>query len=135
MEKRMNKFDEIALLKSLRGDTYFAQYFGEDIDTMCGNIENDFPIEMGCRFNEKAEEMRKAAEDAKATAFEERKITVEKIIRYGEPEWDSELYHYCASLCGPLFIIETKRSIGQELFDEEVDYLINAVRSTAKSNN
>ena len=89
---------------------------------------------MGCRFNAKAEEMRKAAEDAKAAAFEDRKITVEKILRYGEPEWDSEIYHYCESLCGRLYIIETKRRIGQELSDEEVDYLINAVRSTAKSN-
>lgn len=135
MEKRMNKFDEIALLKSLKGDTYFAEYFGEDIDTMCRNIENDYPIEMGCGFNLKAEAERKAAEQAKAAAFEERKITVEKIIRYGDQEYGSELYHYCESLCGRLYIIETKRRIGQGLTEEEVDYLIRAVRETAKGNN
>ncbi len=135
MEKRMNKFDEIALLKSLKGDTYFAEFFGEDIDTMCKNIENDFPIEMNCKFNLRAEEEHKAALDARNAAFEERKLTVEKIIRYGEPECDSELYHYCESLCGRLYIIETKRRIGQELSGDEVDYLIKAVRETAKSNN
>lgn len=135
MEKRMNKFDEIALLKSLKADTYFAECFGEDIDTMCRNIENDFPIETGCKFIRKAEVDRQAALEMRTAAFEERKITVEKIIRYGEPECDSELYHYCESLCGRLYIIETKRRIGQELSGDEVDYLIRAVRETAKSNN
>ena len=44
----MEKVKEIELLKSLKGDTYFAQLFGdEQIDVMCENIRNDFPIEHG----------------------------------------------------------------------------------------
>lgn len=44
----MEKAKEIELLQSLKGDTYFAQFFGdEQIDTMCENIKNDFPIELG----------------------------------------------------------------------------------------
>ena len=44
----MEKAKEIELLQSLKVDTYFAQLFGnEQIDAMCENIRNDFPIEYG----------------------------------------------------------------------------------------
>lgn len=41
----MTKKEEIDVLQSLKGDTYFAQFFGsKDIDQMCQNINNDFPL-------------------------------------------------------------------------------------------
>lgn len=44
----MEKAKEIGLLQSLKGDTYFAQLFGDQqIDAMCENIKNDYPIELG----------------------------------------------------------------------------------------
>lgn len=44
----MEKVKEIELLQSLKGDTYFAQLFsGQQIDAMCENIKNDYPIEYG----------------------------------------------------------------------------------------
>ena len=44
----MEKAKEIELLQSLKGDTYFAQLFDDkQIDAMCENIRNDFPIECG----------------------------------------------------------------------------------------
>lgn len=44
----MEKVKEIELLQSLKGDTYFAQLFDdEQIDVMCENIRNDYPIECG----------------------------------------------------------------------------------------
>ena len=44
----MEKAKEIELLQSLKGDTYFAQFFDdEQIDAMCENIKNDYPIEFG----------------------------------------------------------------------------------------
>ncbi len=124
----MTREQEIGILQSLKGDTYFAQHFGADIDTMCENIRKDFAIESGCRFNARAAAEHRAAEEARAAAFEERKLTVEKIVRYAEPEWDSELYHYCASLCGGLFVIETKLRLGLELSDGELYYLVRAAR-------
>ena len=40
----MEKVKEIELLQSLKGDTYFAQLFGDQqIDAMCENIKNDYP--------------------------------------------------------------------------------------------
>ena len=45
--KVMTKQDEIEVLQSLKGDTYFSQFFtSNDIDQMCQNIRNDFPIEL-----------------------------------------------------------------------------------------
>ena len=44
----MEKVKEIELLQSLKGDTYFAQLFDNaQIDAMCENIKNDYPIEFG----------------------------------------------------------------------------------------
>ena len=51
----MEKKQEIEILQSLKGDTYFAEYFGGlDIDIMCANIKNDHPIELGCAFAKKS---------------------------------------------------------------------------------
>jgi len=52
------KNQEISLLKKLvNGDGYFAEKFGEDIDVMCKNIKNDFPIEMNTSFGDLEQEI------------------------------------------------------------------------------
>ena len=62
----MTKQEEIDILQSLKGDTYFAQFFGsKDIDQMCQNINNDFAIEGGCGFNQKAEALERINADLK----------------------------------------------------------------------
>lgn len=45
----MDKKQEIEILQSLKGNTYFANFFGShDIDQMCNNIKNDFGLEYCC---------------------------------------------------------------------------------------
>ena len=67
----MKKQDEIQILQSLKGhgkeETYFGGYFkDDDIDKMCENIKNDFPIELDTNFNKKSEVMeRKLVEERK----------------------------------------------------------------------
>ena len=61
----MIKQEEIQVLQSLKGDTYFAQKFGSDIDQMCENIKNDFPIEMGCVFMTETEALKKTLAQTK----------------------------------------------------------------------
>lgn len=52
----MTKEQEISVLQSLKGDTYFADFFGaSDIDQMCENIKHDFKIEHCCQFYQKAD--------------------------------------------------------------------------------
>ena len=122
----MTQKQEIEILQSLKGDTYFAQCFSEkDIDQMCQNIANDFAIEKDCDFCDKWLE---TARSLKCEMNAEKETTVRKIIEYANPSCNDELYHYCESLCGQMYIIETKRRIGMSLFDEEVDFLIKMAK-------
>ncbi len=122
----MTREQEIKILQSLKGDTYFAQYFSEkDIDQMCDNIKNDFAIERECDFCDKWLETARAL---KSELKADKETTVRKIIEYASPSYNDELYHYCETLCGQLYIIETKRRIGMSLFDEEVDFLIKMAK-------
>lgn len=60
----MNKQEEIQVLQSLKGDTYFNQYFtNQDIDTMCENIRNDFGIECSIDKLEAASKLPKVEKD------------------------------------------------------------------------
>lgn len=76
----MRKQEEIQVLQSLKGDTYFAQKFGSDIDQMCENIKNDFPIEMGCMFITETEALKKALAQTKKKADEELLAFAQEII-------------------------------------------------------
>ena len=51
----MTKQEEIDILQSLKGDTYFAQFFGS----------KDFAIEGGCGFSQKAETLERINADLK----------------------------------------------------------------------
>lgn len=52
----MTRAEEIKALQSLKGDTYFAHLFSDaQIDAMCENIKNDFPIETGIALFEESE--------------------------------------------------------------------------------
>lgn len=65
----MDKQQEIKILQSLKGGTYFNQFFSsDDIDKMCENIRNDFPIEYNSLFYAKAESLQKTLNDAKKDA-------------------------------------------------------------------
>ena len=62
----MKKSEEIAILQSLKSNecTYFGEFFSDsDIDKMCKNIENDFPIELGLPALEAAKKAEKAWRD------------------------------------------------------------------------
>ena len=60
---------EIELLQSFKGDTYFAQLFGDkQIDAMCENIKNDYPIELGLNFFEGSSVAKENAELKKRLA-------------------------------------------------------------------
>lgn len=74
----MEKVKEIELLQSLKGDTYFAELFGDQqIDVMCENIKNDHPIELGLNLFEGSSVAKENAELKKQlTCCQERENTV-----------------------------------------------------------
>lgn len=120
----MDKKQEIAALRSLKGDTYFAQFFGEDIEQMCQNITNDFPIQYGTRFIDKAAALTKELNAAKVKAAEDLEDMVANFIKLNKALFSLDFYHYCAERVGKLFIIKCKRAEGYPLTEDEFDYLI-----------
>ena len=121
----MDKQDEIKILRSLQGDTYFNQFFkNSDIEQMCENIKNDFPIELGCEFNEKARDLEHQLNEARVEAVEKEEDMVANFIKLNKGAFTEEFYHYCAQRVGKLFIIKCKREAMQPLTEAELDYLI-----------
>lgn len=115
----MTKEQEIQILQSLKGDTYFAQFFGDDIDTMCSNISNDFPIEMACKFNASREEF---AARIKQTR-DEQKEYIRNVAEYLIETED--IQGTATRLVGMMNVIKIKRQLEIKLNQDEIDYLID----------
>lgn len=122
----MTRQEEIKVLQSLKGDTYFAQKFGADIDTMCENIKNDFPIECGCVFDEEARVLRKEIENVKTAAKDMITNFAHNIIAALDKGNDTDAMAYQAveEVIGIKEIIKFKHSQNIELSDSEIKYLV-----------
>lgn len=125
----MTKQEEIKVLQSLKGDTYFAQKFGADIDTMCENIKNDFAIECGCTFSKETEVLRKEIESVKTVAKDMITIFAHKIIVSLNKGNDTDVMCYQAveEIIGIEEIIKFKHSQNIELSDSEIKYLVESL--------
>lgn len=120
----MTKEKEIALLQELKGDTYFSQYFKNDIDTMCENIRNDYPIDFGTTISSKIGGLIKEVNMWKAEVCHTQELMVNNFFRLNKGMITDEFYKYLVGQVGKLFIIKAKREAGIGLTDEELDYLI-----------
>ena len=126
----MDKETEIKHLRALQqGDTYFAQFFKNDIDKMVQNITDDFPIELGCKFMTKADSLqssldnlRKEVElfkfDLAVTIYREMEDNVPVPIQ----QWIMD------NLGNPLRVIEAKVAANVPPTKEEVEYLIKQAK-------
>lgn len=121
----MDKKEEIRTLRSLKGDTYFNQYFtNEDIEQMCENISNDFAIEMGCNFHIASATLEKKLREATLQAAEEEQDMVANFVKMSQGEFPEGFYEYCVERVGRLFIIKCKKEYNIALTGEEIDFLI-----------
>lgn len=120
----MTKEKEIALLQELKGDTYFAQYFKNDIDTMCENIRRDYPIEFGTTVLARIGAAEKETNKWKLEVCHTQELMVNNFFRLNKGMITDEFYEYLVGQVGKLFIIKAKREAGIVLTDEELDYLI-----------
>lgn len=126
----MTKEKEIQILQSLKGDTYFAQMFGDDIDMMCENISVDFPIESGCKFNTKAEILQKELKEQKQQAKQEAlDFAYDIILAFHEGDGvRDKVYQTIESRIGIDEMIKFKHSQKIELSDTEINYLVDKLR-------
>ena len=123
----MTKQEEIDILQSLKGDTYFAQFFGsKDIDQMCQNINNDFAIEGGCGFNQKAEALERINADLKKEILQKIYDLGMELIKDLDKGFDEDaIYQLVKGEVGVDAIIKFKRKNDLELTDKEIDYLVS----------
>lgn len=124
----MDKKQEIEILQSLKGDTYFADFFGShDIDQMCENIRNDFGLEYCCQFYQKASIFEQQVKEAKEKALEDKQNFVRGLIDDFEGSIPYQMYDHLADAVGQLFIINFKREKEYQLTEEEIDWLVKQV--------
>lgn len=123
----MTKQEEIDILQSLKGDTYFAQFFGsKDIDQMCQNINNDFAIEGGCGFYQKAEALERINADLKKEIQQRIYDLGMELIKDLDKGFDEDaIYQLVKGEVGVDAIIKFKRKNDLELTDKEIDYLVS----------
>ena len=119
----MDKQTEIKTLKSLKCDTYFAAFFGEDIDQMCQNISNDFPLELGCNFSKKAEVLEKKLHEEQKAHDQDMLDFVEDLL-VTEAQGGNSL-NVAMKKIGMDNIIKIKRKNKIALSEEEIDYLVS----------
>lgn len=121
----MDKQQEMEILQSLKGDTYFNQFFSnEDIDRMCQNIANDLSIELDCDFNRKSVILQKNLTEAVEYYRKEMKCHAKEIITALDGDIPECLYDVLWYMVGKIELIKMKREKGYKLTDKEIDYLI-----------
>lgn len=123
----MTKQEEIDILQSLKGDTYFAQFFGsKDIDQMCQNISNDFAIEGGCEFSQKAEALERINADLKKEFQQKIHNFGMELIKVLDKGYDEHaIYRLVEGEVGIDAIIKFKRKNDLSLTDKEIDYMVS----------
>ena len=127
----MEKVKEIELLQSLKGDTYFAQLFGDQqIDAMCENIKNDYPIEFGLSLFEGSSIAKENAELRKQlTCHAKLEESVAKdILLKANEHMDDSLAYIAESLVGSDKCLAIKLRLALPLSGEDRDTLVKLLK-------
>lgn len=128
----MKKQDEIQILQSLkghgRGDTYFGQFFkDEDIDKMCENIKNDYPIEMETMFNDKAEILEnRIVKERKESDEQLLRLASEILSHINDP---MKIYTAIKNVIGLPNILKAKYDNKVDFTKEEIDFLYKKAKN------
>lgn len=141
----MTKTEEIKVLQSLKGDTYFAQVFpNKVIDQMCENIKMDFALDNGIAIFEHSsaaqswrtkcahsteliDSLYSENESLKRTNNELLEMLVISSLQAGF-SYDSKEYKHVVSLVGQKYIIIAKIKHGYALTDKEKEYVNNNLK-------
>lgn len=128
----MKKQDEIQILQSLkghgRGETYFGQFFkDEDIDKMCENIKNDYPIEMETMFNDKAEILEnRIVKERKESDEQLLRLAAEILNHINDP---MKIYTAIKNVIGLPNILKAKYDNKVDFTKEEIDFLYKKAKN------
>lgn len=141
----MTKTEEIKVLQSLKGDTYFAQVFpNKVIDQMCENIKMDFALDNGIEtfeystsaqmykgkvrtLRQNIDELSTENDSLKKMNNELLEMLVTSSLSAGW-KYDSKEYKQVVSLVGQKYIILAKIKRGNALTEQEKEYLTNNLK-------
>ena len=139
----MDASQEIKILQSLKGDTYFAQVFKpETIDAMCENIRRDFMIDCGIDVFENRHSAMKARSEALTNkglldeangtieSLREQKsemtdLIIQLLYAGNNPSTDQEAEKFLDTYIGRKEIIKHKIKLGLKLSDLDEKWLYN----------
>ena len=139
----MDASQEIKILQSLKGDTYFAQVFKpETIDAMCENIRRDFMIDCGIDVFENCHSAMKARSEALTNkglldeangtieSLREQKsemtdLIIQLLYAGNNPSTDQEAEKFHDTYIGRKEIIKHKIKLGLKLSDLDEKWLYN----------
>ena len=139
----MDASQEIKILQSLKGDTYFAQVFKpETIDAMCENIRRDFMIDCGIDVFENCHSAMKARSEALTNkglldeangtieSLREQKsemtdLIIQLLYAGNNPSTDQEAEKFLDTYFGRKEIIKHKIKLGLKLSDLDEKWLYN----------
>lgn len=127
----MEKTKEIELLQSLKGDTYFAQLFGDQqIDAMCENIKNDYPIEFGLNIFEGSSVAKENAELRKQLTRHAKweESAAEGILLKANEHMDDSLEDLAEQLIGHKKCLAIKLRLTLPLSREDRDTLVKLLK-------
>ena len=124
----MTRQEEIQTLQSLKGDTYFAQKFGQDIDKMCENIASDFPIELNCSFMTKEDALQKAMKEQREKSKDKFMAFAQDVILSACMSTAADTNKVVEGYIGKDMVIKFKHANGIQLTDEELDYLVSKLK-------
>lgn len=137
--KTLTKQEEIELLTKLAaGGGYFADQFKHDLGRMICNIKNDFPIIHETAYENKIHDLNKRIEEQKEitraqevaireTCDKEKSEIITKILEEACKYNYIGLYDYIVEKIGIDKTVKLKRTMGFELSDKEIDYLISKI--------
>ena len=126
----MKKQDEIQILQSLKGhskgETYFGEYFkDDDIDQMCENIKNDFPIQIVNNFNKKAELFEKTLNEELKKFDEDMMSFITEIILHLDKGDMDLIYSKIKDKIGLEGVLTCKHNAKIAFTQDEIDWMFN----------
>jgi hypothetical protein len=128
-EKVFSKQVEIKDIKALvEMDGYFADAFGEDLEKMIENINNDYALEAGTKLDRTITKLKENERELKQIHANEISGICGDLLYIYAKTGDEQLYDIVLDKLGQKGVILKKRTMGIALNEKEIDYLISNIK-------
>jgi hypothetical protein len=128
-EKVFSKQDEIKAIKALvEMDGYFADAFGEDLETIIDNINKDYAFEASTKLDCTITKLKENERELKQIHANEIAGICDDLLYIYTKTGDEQLYDIVLDRLGQKGMILRKRAMGIALSEKEIDYMISNIK-------